>query len=925
MKKEISKANNFSRLKDRQGITLIALVITIVILLILAAVSIRLLTGSNIIDRANEAAEKNKIAQYLEELNVEKMNYMTNKSQNLNFDYKVKEFLQFAIDDKVIKEENVENFNSLDDNVQNTIVQIEKYQYLVEKENNGNIKITYKGKANPYNGKYITSSWSLYNITKIENIDWKSTFPLDDKPTAIGELTSNGKYGFKVYGSTLIPENQGVYSSSAEAYYPIDLSDCSSTEKYTIKVNATFSSEANNDFGWIAITDSEKVTQYVNSSTIKTDGNILYKFMKSGTVKATDYSYELTGGTKYYLHFGYRKDGSVDRGSDAIIINSIGINGILKIVQKVPKVTLSTDVNGAKIQYQVGDVPNEEKWIDGNEVLKTTDESGQERYLWYGDYVWGRITNDEYNGPATSLYINDGIAPTVETTISAYSTDSITVNVNAKDKEMGMPENPIYCYYIAKEGEEYNKSPQESNSNSYKFEGLEQDTNYKIKVTTKDKSNNEGKGEITQKTSLIPKPDSYIYVEAQWSNGEIKGARISKSSAAKVKDFNIQYQVNTVDGEWKNVNSGDIVTDVADGDTIFVRLIDNSGNASYQACSTTLIDETPPTIDLSYAGDSSISPNGGVAAFSYNLYDYESGINLKNCKWMVSTDYIDNKDSFTDEAKSFETEYGSASEIIYSSNYGYAQQIYISILAVDYNGNYTIQSLRYTLSMTEIAIGDTLDYFSDYGYSYSYTKSDGNLCTIMHHDEWNNWFMGVITDYNEVMESVEYALAIPIFGYNDGFRIENGDSIYSLSDFDYNDGYYYDLLGEAIRNLVKINDNEVYISDYHCFGLSLVATYEDETIDFQNLLSSEKYQAYYYISSGRRLLTNIEARPIQKDDGTYESRYYILENGILKLYTESEVEQMGDLMILAYGYTNNLELKTDMPGSHQFYLGNKPN
>ena len=31
--------------------------------------------------------------------------------------------------------------------------------------------------------------------------------------------------------------------------------------------------------------------------------------------------------------------------------------------------------------------------------------------------------------------------------------------------------------------------------NNYKFEGLEQDTNYKIKVTTKDKSNNEGKGE----------------------------------------------------------------------------------------------------------------------------------------------------------------------------------------------------------------------------------------------------------------------------------------------------------------------------------------------------------------------------------------------------------------------------------------------
>ena len=93
-----------------------------------------------------------------------------------------------------------------------------------------------------------------------------------------------------------------------------------------------------------------------------------------------------------------------------------------------------------------------------------------------------------------------------------------------------MPENPIYCYYIAKEGQDYSKIPnEETTSNSSKFTSLIQNTNYKIKVTTKDKANNEGQVEITQRTSSMPIPSSYITVEAQWSSGEVTGAKISKS------------------------------------------------------------------------------------------------------------------------------------------------------------------------------------------------------------------------------------------------------------------------------------------------------------------------------------------------------------------------------------------------------------
>ena len=57
--------------KDVKGITLIALVITIIVLLILASVSIAMLTGKNgLLQKATKAKEENKLAQAKEQINL---------------------------------------------------------------------------------------------------------------------------------------------------------------------------------------------------------------------------------------------------------------------------------------------------------------------------------------------------------------------------------------------------------------------------------------------------------------------------------------------------------------------------------------------------------------------------------------------------------------------------------------------------------------------------------------------------------------------------------------------------------------------------------------------------------------------------------------------------------------------------------------
>ena len=79
-----------SRRKNSEGITLIALVITIVILLILAGITIAALTGDNgILTRAKEAKEKTEQAQKKEEENLQEITDTMNGVEGYNKSKKV--------------------------------------------------------------------------------------------------------------------------------------------------------------------------------------------------------------------------------------------------------------------------------------------------------------------------------------------------------------------------------------------------------------------------------------------------------------------------------------------------------------------------------------------------------------------------------------------------------------------------------------------------------------------------------------------------------------------------------------------------------------------------------------------------------------------------------------------------------------------
>ena len=143
-------------MRNVKGITLISLVITIILLIILAGVTINLTIGEKgIITIAKKAKKEQDIARIKEELEIEKGNLATKENGKLD----VNKYLEQIIDNGKITE------SDIDRNTEKSVnITVEgKYLFLVEKEEPNNIKIEYLGEV----GKLIIP----IPIITVENAD----------------------------------------------------------------------------------------------------------------------------------------------------------------------------------------------------------------------------------------------------------------------------------------------------------------------------------------------------------------------------------------------------------------------------------------------------------------------------------------------------------------------------------------------------------------------------------------------------------------------------------------------------------------------------------------------------------------------------------------------------------------------------------
>ena len=156
-----------------------------------------------------------------------------------------------------------------------------------------------------------------------------STTTLEDEVIdfEFGSLTNNGTYYFVEENGKYVSNNNGVNSTTANSYIQIDLKNYEGS--YALVVNANVSSESNYDYGYATITENTTAPSYSSSN-----GRFIYITGTSSSVTApTDYSVILEGGKIYYLHLGYRKDGSGNSGEDKFTVNSIKLyNAIVSTI-----------------------------------------------------------------------------------------------------------------------------------------------------------------------------------------------------------------------------------------------------------------------------------------------------------------------------------------------------------------------------------------------------------------------------------------------------------------------------------------------------------------------------------------------------------------------------------------------------------------
>lgn len=164
-------------MKEKRGITLIALIVTIIILLILAEITITAISQGGLFGRAKEAAFKTRMTEYKEKTNM----YVSWKvTETLNPDtseINAGEMLKKAIDDKIITDIEEEEITT---NIEEVIENI--------KNSDKNLVVVYKGEM------YYVSNKS--NANNENQVKWCKDIGIKileyTEPTGI--VVKNGKY-----------------------------------------------------------------------------------------------------------------------------------------------------------------------------------------------------------------------------------------------------------------------------------------------------------------------------------------------------------------------------------------------------------------------------------------------------------------------------------------------------------------------------------------------------------------------------------------------------------------------------------------------------------------------------------------------------------------------------------------------------------
>ena len=239
----------------------------------------------------------------------------------------------------------------------------------------------------------------------------------------------------------------------------------------------------------------------------------------------------------------------------------------------------------AEEQGTIDELMNEwDKLQENTEENPNTNTGGE------NNNISGEGNNNEGGGGE----IIDNTPPIVTVTVQGTTTNSITVNVTARDNETGMVSQPQYTYYI-KEASASTYEQKTTNANSsYTYTGLTQGTTYDIKVEVNgDEAGNVGTGTTQWTTGTVTsalEEGAITFSNLTWSSGK---ASVTINTNT---NYYIEYQQNGTSGSWTDIQNGGTISNLNHGTTIYARLTDGNNAGDYTSMD--IQDKTAPTATI---------------------------------------------------------------------------------------------------------------------------------------------------------------------------------------------------------------------------------------------------------------------------------------------------------------------------------------
>ena len=197
--------------KENGGITLIALVITIIVLLILAGVSIATLTGQNgVLSQAGNAKTETAHSRIYEAMRLEAQSYLAEKNSG-GYDGALIEYLNRNADKPIVNDEGVINIANLlgtTTNLGNGTSISSGDVYVLEQSDDAQYKIVYYGKQETENKELGSLIKDEFSTDADDVLEYGYLFSWTDK----GELSVKySDYSYYVYPISYTNNSTAIY------------------------------------------------------------------------------------------------------------------------------------------------------------------------------------------------------------------------------------------------------------------------------------------------------------------------------------------------------------------------------------------------------------------------------------------------------------------------------------------------------------------------------------------------------------------------------------------------------------------------------------------------------------------------------------------------------------------------------------------